>query len=65
LSKYSDIVDFDVPEASRNVEGKKMAIFNTSGHLEIAVYKSDNATVGSASKLLGLQLRDTISVNFV
>lgn len=65
LSKYSDIVNFDTPEETRNDEGKKMALFNSSGYLEIAVYKSDNATVGSASTLLGLQLRDTVTINFL
>ena len=37
---------------------------NPSNYLEIAVYKSDNATVGSASTLMGLSLRDTITINF-
>jgi hypothetical protein len=33
--------------------------------MEIAVYKSDKDTVGSASTLMGLKLRDTITVNFI
>ncbi len=63
-SKYSDIVNFEIPEDKRNDEGKKLVVFNSSGHLEIAVYKSDLGSVGSASSLLGLKLRDTVSVNF-
>ena len=42
----------------------RMVVFNSSGYLEIAVYKSDNATVGSASSLMGLKIRDTVTVNF-
>ncbi|MEO6348739.1 MAG: SAM-dependent chlorinase/fluorinase [Aquaticitalea sp.] len=64
-TKYSDIVNFDLPEQDRNAEGKKLALFNSSKYMEIAVYKSDNATVGSASTLLGLELRDTVTVNFL
>ena len=33
--------------------------------MEIAVYKSDCNTVGSASSLMGLKLRDTVTINFV
>ena len=64
FNKYSDIVNFDMAEDKRYDEGKRMVVFNSSGYMEIAVYKSDNATVGSASTLLGLKLRDTITVNF-
>lgn len=63
--KYSDIVNFDSPIDSRNDEGKGLVLFNSSDYLEIAIYKSDNATVGSASKLMGLQMRDTVTVNFL
>ncbi len=64
FNKYSDIVNFDLPEAKRQDEGKGLVVFNSSGYLEIAIYKSDKATVGSASSLLGLELRDTVTVNF-
>lgn len=62
--KYSDIVNFEIPEEKRHDLGKRMAVFNSSGYLEIAVYKGDTETVGSASTLLGLKSRDTITVNF-
>ena len=62
--KYSDIVNFDIPEDKRNDEGRGLVVFNASNYLEIAVYKSNSATVGSASTLMGLQLRDTITINF-
>ncbi len=62
--KYSDIVNFDIPEDRRNDEGRGLVVFNASNYLEIAVYKSNSATVGSASTLMGLRMRDTITINF-
>jgi hypothetical protein len=62
--KYSDIVNFGVPEEDRQDEGRGLVVFNSSDYLEIAIYKSDLATVGSASSLMGLQMRDTVTVNF-
>ncbi len=63
--KYSDIVNFDVPEEKRHDEGRGMVVFNSGNFLEIAVYKSNSATVGSASTLMGLSLMDTVSINFI
>lgn len=63
-NKYSDIVNFSIPEDRRSDEGRKMVVFNASNYLEIAVYKSNPATVGSASSLLGLGLMDTVTVSF-
>jgi len=64
-SKYSDVVNFDVPLEKRNDEGKSLVVFNSSNYLEIAVYKSNSQTSGSASTLMGLDLMDAISVNFI
>ncbi len=63
--KYSDVVNFNISEEKRQDEGKGLVIFNSSGYMEIAIYKSDKATVGSASSLMGLELRDTVTVNFL
>ena len=63
--RYSDIVNFDVPEEQRQDEGRGLVVFNSSDYLEIAIYKSDLATVGSASSLMGLKMRDTVTVNFL
>ncbi|APY09911.1 hypothetical protein BWZ22_01030 [Seonamhaeicola sp. S2-3] len=63
--KYSDIVNFEIPEGKRNDEGKGLVVFNSGNFLEIAVYKSNSATVGSASSLMGLGLMDTVSVKFI
>ena len=62
--KYSDIIDFDIEKSKRHDEGRKLVVFNSSDYLEIAIYKSNCRTVGSATTLLGLKLRDTITVNF-
>ncbi len=64
LEKYSDIVDFTIPEDKRHDEGRGLVVFNSSNYLEIAVYKSNCDTVGSASTLMGLNLRDTVTINF-
>ena len=61
---YSDIINFDIPEEKRNDEGKALVVFNTSGFLEIAVYKSNCTTVGSASSLMGLKTMDTVTITF-
>lgn len=61
---YSDVVDFNSIKENRKTDGKELAIFNTADYLEIALYKSNPYTVGSASTLLGLKLMDTIKVNF-
>ena len=63
-NKYSDIVNFSIPEERRNDEGRRLVVFNASGYLEIAVYKSNTETVGSASSLMGLKLMDTVTVSF-
>lgn len=63
-SKYSDIVDFKIPSDKRHDEGRGLVVYNSADYLEIAVYKSNPNTVGSASTLMGLQLMDTITVNF-
>ncbi len=63
-SKYSEAIDFDLPPEKREEDGKKLAIWNASGYLELAIYKSNPQSVGSASTLFGLYYRDTITVNF-
>ncbi|NNK87414.1 MAG: SAM-dependent chlorinase/fluorinase [Flavobacteriaceae bacterium] len=65
FNKYSDIIDFDIPREKRNVEGKGIVVFNSGNYLEIAVYKGNPDNVGSASTLMGLNPRDTVTVNFL
>jgi len=62
--KYNDIVDFSIPKDNRHNDGKRLAIFNSAGYLEISMYRSNLKTVGGASTLLGLKYRDNITIRF-
>ncbi|MFL0354566.1 S-adenosyl-l-methionine hydroxide adenosyltransferase family protein [Xanthomarina sp. GH4-25] len=64
-TKYSDVVNFETPVEKRNDEGKSLVVFNSSNYLEIAIYKSNSQTSGSASTLMGLDIMDAISVKFL
>ena len=61
---YSQAIDFNLPKGKREEDGKKLALFNTAGHLELAVYKSNPLTVGGAGSLFGLGYRDPVTVQF-
>lgn len=63
LSKYSDIgISEHYP--LKDYEGQKLAIFNEAGFLEIAIFRSNPDTVGSATSLLGLNYRDVVTIEF-
>ncbi len=64
MNRYNDVVDFDADDV-RQFDGYKLAIFNSANFLEIAIYRSNLKTVGGASTLLGLDYRDTISIEFI
>ena len=61
---YSDAIDFSLEKKDREEDGKKIAIFNNLGYLQLSIYRSNPQTVGSASTLFGLNYRDVISVQF-
>ena len=63
-SSYSQAIDFSIKKEKREEDGKKLALFNSAGHLELAIYKSNPETVGSASSLFGLNYRDQITIFF-
>ena len=63
FNTYSEAVNFEVDQLNRE-DGKKLAIFNSGGYIELAIYKSNPSTVGSASTLFGLEYRDTVTVTF-
>jgi S-adenosylmethionine hydrolase len=63
LPNYSAIASSD-KYPIKDYEGEKLALFNEAGFLEIAIFRSNPATVGSANSLLGLNYRDTISIQF-
>tara|TARA_B110000014_G_C20029799_1_gene534717 strand:+ start:33 stop:863 length:831 start_codon:yes stop_codon:yes gene_type:complete len=64
FSSYSQAIDFSIKKDKREEDGKKLALFNSAGHLELAIYKSNPETVGSASSLFGLNYRDPITIFF-
>ena len=61
---YSDAIDFSIPKEKRDEDGKKIALFNDADHLELAIYKSNPHSVGSAFSLFGLEYRDSVTVKF-
>jgi len=63
-SNYSDAINFEIPADRREEDGKKLALWNSSNYLELAIYKSNPKTVGSASTLFGLEYWDTVTINF-
>lgn len=63
LNRYNEIVDFDAKDI-RHYDGTKLALFNSAGLIEIAIYRSNLHTVGGASSLLGLDYRDTVTIEF-
>ena len=65
FSYYSDAINFNVPRENREMEGKKIALFNSSDFLELAIYKSNPQSVGSASTLFGIKYLDTLTVKFL
>ena len=63
LPKYSD-VGISEKYPLKYYEGERMAIFNEAGFLEIAIFRSNPDTVGSANSLLGLSYRDVVTIEF-
>ncbi len=64
FNRYSEAINFTLPKNKREEDGKRLALFNSGKYLELAIYKSNLDTVGGASTLLGLDYRDTVTVNF-
>ncbi len=62
LNSYYQVVPR--PELENQFYGEKMALWNDRNLLEIAMYKSNNNSVGGASQLLGLQREERILINF-
>lgn len=62
--RYSDAINYDLEKDKREEDGKKLALFNASGYLELAIYKSNPRTVGGAASLFGLRFRDTVTITF-
>ena len=60
--------NYEISELSRNYsdvgDGTKLALFNTSGNLEIAINRGVEGYGGSASQLLGLKEDEIVTVTF-
>lgn len=63
FNKYNEIENFKTDDTEIK-DGQKLALFNSSGFLELAIYRSNLKTVGGASTLFGLNYHDTITINF-
>ncbi|MGY0425795.1 MAG: SAM hydrolase/SAM-dependent halogenase family protein [Polaribacter sp.] len=64
FTKYNEVTGNNAHK-NHQFDGHKLAIFNATGYLEIAIYRSNLDTVGGASSLLGLEYRDSIIVEFI
>ncbi len=62
---YNGIVNYNLERNQRKGPGDALALFNSAGYIELAIYKSDLNSVGGASTLLGLNYRDTVTINFL
>lgn len=62
---YNGIINYNLDKSQRKGPGDALALFNSAGYIELAIYKSDLNTVGGASTLLGLNYRDTVTINFL
>ena len=56
-NSYTEAINFNIPKQNREEDGKKIALWNAAGHLELAIYKSNPLKVGSANSLFGLDFR--------
>ena len=63
-NSYKEAINFNIPKQNREEDGKKIALWNAAGHLELAIYKSNPLKVGSANSLFGLDFRTPITVEF-
>lgn len=61
---YGDLLRFDTDKRNRTEDGKPLALFNASGLLELAMYRSNPLVTGGASSLFGLEYLDVVSIRF-
>ena len=62
---FNDAINYSVKKEYREEDGKKIALFNSSGNLTLCIYKSDPKISGGAGSLFGLAYGDSISVKFI
>ncbi len=61
---YDSIINFELSSEKRKKAGSEVALFNSLGFLEIALYKSNPKQGGSAASLLGLCVGGSIRIVF-
>lgn len=61
---YNAIINYELPSEKRKKAGNALAIFNSIGLLEIALYKSNPKLGGSAASLLGLCVGGSLRIVF-
>lgn len=62
---YESYAEFNrLYKRTNDASGEVFALFNSSGYLEIGLYKSNPGTRGSASTLFAIKVFDLISVEF-
>jgi S-adenosylmethionine hydrolase len=64
FSKYNEVANNNA-YSNQQYEGHKLALFNSAEYIEIAIYRSNLNTVGGATSLLGLEYRDTVTIDFI
>ena len=64
VRSYAEVIRFEINKNKRMEGGKELALFNSLGLLELAIYKSNPKHTGGASSLFGLQYLDAVSVHF-
>ena len=62
---FNDAINYTVEKEYREEDGKKIALFNSSGNLTLCIYKSNPKISGGAGSLFGLTYGDSISVKFI
>lgn len=65
FQNYHEVVRFDIPKERREEAGKKLALFNQQGHLELAIYKGNPTYGGGANTLFGLSFLDPVRIAFI
>ena len=64
VRSYAEIIRFDIDKSKRVEAGKELALFNSFGLLELAIYMSNPKHTGGAASLFGLQYLDVVSIHF-
>ena len=62
---FNDAINYNVKREYREEDGKKIALFNSSGNLTLCIYKSNPKISGGAGSLFGLNYGDSISIKFI